>query len=149
MTSGLLSRDFYLSHHWHLKMLLGDFSWYIQLKCNTLSSSQASHTKKKKNKKDALPYLPMKMQEAEGGVCDALRALRTAFVISSDRKNLFTMKSTNHKPYNLHTHFVLLVLQSIYMVLYISMAFSSKQIKHIPFLRQPALYISQDKYCMW
>lgn len=89
------------------------------------------------------------MQEAEGGVWDALRALRTVFVISSDRNNLFTMKSTNHKPYNLHTHFVLLALQSIYMVPYISTVIYSKQIKHIPFLRQPALYISQDKYCMW
>lgn len=91
----------------------------------------------------------MKIQEVEGGVWDALRVLRTVFVISSDRKNLVTVKSTNHKPYKLHTHFVLLVLQSIYMVPYISTAISSKQIKHIPFLRQPALYISQDKYCMW
>lgn len=102
-------------------------------------------SKEKKNKKDALPYLPMKIQEAEG---DALRALKRVFVISSDRKNLVTMKSTNHKPHKLHTHFVLLVLQSIYIVPYISTAISSKQIKHIPFLTESALYISQGKYCM-
>lgn len=65
----------------------------------------------------------MKMQETEGGAWDALRALRMVLVISSDRKNLVTMKSINHKPHKLHTHFVLLVLQSIYMVPYISQPF--------------------------
>lgn len=81
----------------------------------------------------------MIIEEAEGGVWDALRALKRVFVISSDRKDLVTIKSTNHKLHKLHTHFVLLVLQSIYIVPYISTAISSKEIKHIPFLREPAI----------
>lgn len=81
----------------------------------------------------------MIIQEAEGGVWDALRALKKLFVISSDGKDLVTVKSTNHKPHKLHTHFVLLVLQSIYIVPYISTAISSKQIKHIRFLGEPAI----------
>lgn len=81
----------------------------------------------------------MIIEEVEGGVLNALRALKKVFVISSDRKDLVTIKSTNHKPHKLHTHFVLLVLQSISIVPYISTATSSKQIKHIPFLSEPAI----------
>ena len=81
----------------------------------------------------------MIIQEAEGGVWDALRELKKVFVISSDRKDLVAIKSANHKPHKLHTHFVVLVLQSIYVVPYISTAISSKQIKNIHFLREPAI----------
>lgn len=81
----------------------------------------------------------MIIQEEEGGVWDALKTLKKVFVISSDRKDLAAIKSTNHKLHKLFTHFLLLVLQSIYTMPYISTTISSKQIKHIPFLREPAI----------